>query len=81
MAAMVRRRVWYLNVCSIESGTVTGQHFDPDYLTVMPDSSSSEITLSSNRAFLKPEDAIQDAREFAALLLDNAKNLEATIEA
>lgn len=79
MATMVNRKVWYLKACSIESGTVTHQNFDPDYLMVKPDNSQFEITLSSNNVFLKPEDAIQDAREFAALLLDSAKNLEVTI--
>lgn len=77
---MVNRKVWFRQSCAIVSGTVTHQNLDPDYLMVKPDNSHFDVSLSPYSVFLKPEDAIRDAREFAALLLDNAKNLEASLD-
>lgn len=81
MATMVNRKVWFLESCAISSGVVTHQNFDPDFLMVKPDNSRFDVTLSPYRVFLKPQDAIKDAREFAALLLDNAKKLEESLDA
>lgn len=79
MATMVNRKVWWIGCASIESGVVTHQNFDPDYVMVKPDSSRFDEVKSSNGVFLTPEEVIKNARVFAELLLHSAKTLEESL--
>lgn len=80
MATMVNRKVWWIGCASIESGIVTHQNFDPDFLMVKPEGPRFEETKSPNRVFLTPQEAIKEAREYAGLLLNSASVLEGTLE-
>jgi hypothetical protein len=46
---------------------------------VKPNSSRFDEVKSSNRVFLTPEEVIKNAREYAELLLHNAKTLEESL--
>jgi hypothetical protein len=74
---MVHRTVWLIHGGSIIEGTVTAQHFNPDYLKVRI--AGEERTVAPYSAHLTPESAIQEARELAAVLEDSANTLEERI--
>ncbi len=79
MATMVNRKVWFRYATAIDSGVVTQQKFNPDCLTVRRDRDGQEFQFSPLQIFLTPQEAINDARDYAQLLNYNADKLEAKL--
>lgn len=79
MATMVNRKVWFRYATAIDSGTVIQQKFNPDCLTIRRDRDGQEFQFSPLSIFLTPQEAINDARDYAQLLNYNADKLEAAL--